>query len=356
MFGRGWGLLDLPRHRNEPHRDDVLLRDPPVRILLEDLELLKEAAYGNDHPAVRRELVEQWLRDALRSGSDDDPVEGGVFGPAAVAVAFLHGDVAEAEPGEALGGLLRELRDDLDRVDVPRELREHGALVARARADLQDALVRRQVEQLAHERNDVRLRDRLPAADGKRAVLVGVSALGFVDEEMPRHSPHRIEHTGISNAARHDLRLDHLRAGGVVRLHGSGGHGRLPGFGRAAGAGGQRRRRRRGGEEGRKQGWSGTAAPQPVSPDAVPRPHATRPPTSVSTTGIDGTFAAGTAIGSAASTVRSASNPGAIRPRRFSSNEAQAASDVKSASASARERRSDGRHPPGGLPDGSWRV
>ena len=67
----------------------------------------------------------------------------------------------------------RERRDDLDRVDLGHDLRQHRGLVAGAGADLEHAAAgRRPASASVIQRDDVGLRDRLAVADRQRAVLV----------------------------------------------------------------------------------------------------------------------------------------------------------------------------------------
>src|SRR5437899_1372073 len=72
---------------------------------------------------------------------------------------------------------------------------------------------RRQLERLAHQRHHVRLRDRLPLADGQRRVLVGALGQPGLDEEMARHLPHGREHRRVAEAPRLELLGDHAVAG-----------------------------------------------------------------------------------------------------------------------------------------------
>jgi hypothetical protein len=81
----------------------------------------------------------RWGR-GTRGGCDVDRLEGGVLREALPAVADREMDVAQAElPNRALGGV-REFGMTLDRVDLPREQREQGGVVARPSADIQHAV------------------------------------------------------------------------------------------------------------------------------------------------------------------------------------------------------------------------
>ena len=55
-------------------------------------------------------------------------------------------------------------------------------------------------ERLRHRGDDVRLRDRLAEADRQRRVLVGAARERFVDEQVPRHGAHALEHGRVPDA------------------------------------------------------------------------------------------------------------------------------------------------------------
>ena len=108
---------------------------------------------------------------------------------------------------------LRDQRADaLDRVHGLRELREDRGLVAAAGADLEHAVELAAVaRELGHARDDPGLRDRLPAADRQRRVLVGADRERLVDEDVARHRVHRGQHDLVADALLAQA-LDHARA------------------------------------------------------------------------------------------------------------------------------------------------
>ena len=91
-----------------------------------------------------------------------------------------------------------------------RQLGEHRRLVARAGADVEDALVRREPEQLADRRHHEGLRDRLSASDRESTVLVGEMAKLLGNEALARHPSHRLEHAFVEASATTELVLDHV--------------------------------------------------------------------------------------------------------------------------------------------------
>jgi hypothetical protein len=64
-------------------------------------------------------------------------------------------------------------------------------------------------ERLDRERDDVRLRDRLPGLDRQRRILVGKLGECFRDEVLPRHAAEGLEQARVVDAATGELELDH---------------------------------------------------------------------------------------------------------------------------------------------------
>jgi hypothetical protein len=77
-----------------------------------------------------------------------------VLGPAVKAVSQAKLDVAAALARQPLLGLLGELFDDLDAVDLAHQRREDRRLIAQAGADLQDPVAGLQVEKIGHQGDD----------------------------------------------------------------------------------------------------------------------------------------------------------------------------------------------------------
>ena len=75
-----------------------------------------------------------------------------------------------------------------------------GGGVAGASPDLEDALIAVKAEFLDRERDDVRLRDGLPAADRQRRVFVGAMPHSRGHEGMPRCEIERAEHGEVADA------------------------------------------------------------------------------------------------------------------------------------------------------------
>ena len=96
---------------------------------------------------------------------DDNLVERCVLGPAEITVPDANLDVGIAFSFEPLHCPLCELVDDFDGVHLARQLGEHCGLIAEASANLEDHVVRFELEQVRHYRNHERLRDRLIKTD-----------------------------------------------------------------------------------------------------------------------------------------------------------------------------------------------
>ena len=134
------------------------------------------AAWDDETAAFGELVVERW-RDRRSCRGDGDRVERRALWHAERAVA----DTApRRSPYPASASVARaplgELGDALDRDHLRSELGEHGCLVSRAGADVEDALAPLQGEERADRRDDERLRDRLAVSDRKRAVVISMRA------------------------------------------------------------------------------------------------------------------------------------------------------------------------------------
>ena len=148
----------------------------------------RRAATGRDHPTAGGELaLEPAQHAAAGGGGDVDGVERGLVREPVRAVPDDERHVVDARRGERDGGLGAEGVVALDRPHVPGQAGEHGRVIARAGAHVEHAVVRAQLEQLAHPRDDERLGDRLPAADAQRDVVVGVRPQARGHEGLARH-------------------------------------------------------------------------------------------------------------------------------------------------------------------------
>jgi len=105
----------------------------------------------------------------------------------------------------------------LDRVDVGGKLGEHRGRVARARADFQDAIGRRDFRDLRHPRDNVGLRDGLALIERQGGILVGELAHRRGQKIRPLDLAHRRQHAGIPDAATGNLAADH--AGDIGNGH-----------------------------------------------------------------------------------------------------------------------------------------
>jgi len=92
--------------------------------------------------------------------------------PAKRAVAVEHVHVRIAELPQAALRRPCQLFVALDRVHLVSDAAQHSGRVAGSGADLEHAIVRREIERRSHRRYDVWLRDRLPDIDRQRRILV----------------------------------------------------------------------------------------------------------------------------------------------------------------------------------------
>ena len=101
---------------------------------------------------------------------------------------------------------------ELDGIDGAREAREHRGLIARPGADFENFLGTRELGDLAHQSDHVRLRNSLRVADRQRAVIVGVLVKFGGKESMAGDGAHRGEHARIFYPAAFELLEHHPRA------------------------------------------------------------------------------------------------------------------------------------------------
>src|SRR5262249_11667656 len=189
-----------------------------VHLLDDGQHLIHGVADRHHHAATLAELLEERGRDRRPAGRDQYPIERRLVGPAEGAATDPYPDIVVAELLEESAGALGQPRQALDRADAPRELGEHGRLIARAGADLENLFLAGELEQLGHEAHDVGLRDRLLLADRQGVIAVGAITQCFLDEEMTRDAPHHREHALFGDLAARKLLLDHARAGRFVRV------------------------------------------------------------------------------------------------------------------------------------------
>ena len=83
-----------------------------------------------------------------------------------------HVHIRIAELGQHRGRLFGELADALDRINIPGNSREDGRRVTRAGADLQHLFTAFERQSLGHQRDDIRLRDRLLFCDRQRCIFI----------------------------------------------------------------------------------------------------------------------------------------------------------------------------------------
>jgi hypothetical protein len=200
--------------RHEAHVGNVLgpeflLRDPRDAHELLDMGVRSDR---NDEPATDPELRLQRFRHFRTARRHDDRIVGRVFGPPDGAVGMEHVHVAIAETCECRRRLFRERAKALHRVDAARDPRQNRGRVSGAGTDFQDFFAAPEREGLGHQRDDVRLRDRLPFRDGQRRILVGELAHPLRQKRLARHFAHRVKHARRAHPAAGNVMLDHFLA------------------------------------------------------------------------------------------------------------------------------------------------
>ena len=175
-------------------------------------------AGSDDHFPARLQLMDERRGNEVGSRGHDHLVERRVLGPAVVAVGDLELDVGAALLAQSLLCLAGELFDDFDAVHLARQLRQDRGLVAQSGADLEHGLLGADIQQIRHQRDDERLRDRLLETYGKRNVGVGVGLQFDRYELVSRHLGHGRHHAFVER--RLADQVTHVKcAGGNFREH-----------------------------------------------------------------------------------------------------------------------------------------
>ena len=206
---------------------DLMRDDRPSLLSGDELEELRfGGADGDDQAPAFAQLVEEGLRESGCSCGDDDAVEGRPAGQTAAAVSDLDGEVGVSQDAQNFIRSDREFGMTFDRIDMLAQLREQCRLVSGASADFENYFFLRRSEKFQHECNDVRLRNCLGLADGKRIVVVSLFAIRLGYEFVARNAGHRGQDMLVANSPLAQLGLDHL----LSADGGGGGGGRFQGF------------------------------------------------------------------------------------------------------------------------------
>src|SRR5438874_8323151 len=129
--------------------------------------------------------------------------------------------VGVTEPFAALRRDARETRMTLDPVDLRGDAACDGSRVSGSRADVEDVVIVLELQRLQHQRNDVRLRNRLFLIDRQRGILVSELDQFMRHELLARHLGHGAEDVLVANAAGDELAFDHFLLSGSTGRAGS---------------------------------------------------------------------------------------------------------------------------------------
>jgi hypothetical protein len=174
--------------------------------LVEDHELLiLTIAYWRNQATLWPQLMDQ-LRWYFRwRRSQDDAIVRRMLGPALIPVSMPDCDIAVAQSPKLLGRRARKLQHEFYGVHSAGEFGEYGGLISGPRADLEYAMTLANFEQLCHDSDDVRLRDRSATAYIERSIVVGEADQILRNELLPRYRVDRTQHVGIMDAALLDV-------------------------------------------------------------------------------------------------------------------------------------------------------
>lgn len=153
----------------------------PVLILCNEQQLLDREwrADGDHHASSRFELLYQWGRYVTCGRSHKDAVKGRGLGPTVIAVADFRLDLAVAQALQRFFSLLTQFLDNLDCVNLCSCRIQHGRLITRSCSNLEYGVTGFQVQQVAHQGDDIGLRDCLAIANRER--FVEICAFSFLN-------------------------------------------------------------------------------------------------------------------------------------------------------------------------------
>lgn len=214
------GVCGLSDEANESDADERPFNQPAFHLFDQGESLLRLIADGGEQLSAIGELIDESRDDSRRGGGDDDPIEGGFFGPTGSTVGDSEKDIRQVELGKTGGGALGKLRQSLDGENAASEHGEDGSLVAGAGSDLQDPVVRLDAKGFGHVGDDVGLRNRLTEANRQGAVVVCI--VGDVDRHkmLAREAAHDAENARVFDSAGPDLLIHHLQAPGAGKAIG----------------------------------------------------------------------------------------------------------------------------------------
>jgi hypothetical protein len=176
----------------------------------DELQLLRVGRSDrNDHSSSVAELSGQSRRQMESGGRNEDGVKRSAVRKSERAIADDDMDIAIAKRREKIAGALGERHVPFDGKHFCSKFREQRGSVAGTGSDLENLVVRRDLERFEHERNNIRLRNGLAVTDGKRMIFVGLRTVCFRDKFVPRYAKHGVKNARIGDAAIPELRIDH---------------------------------------------------------------------------------------------------------------------------------------------------
>ena len=179
----------------------------------------KPIAQGDHHATPILELVDQRLRNLLRSACDDNRIERRGIRPALVAVANSSVDVGISQLFVNLGRAFGKRRVDLDRIDFLDQAQTGSPTDSPIRCPPRRPMsVGLGFEHLGHERHVVRRGDRLTFTDRNRLVVISLPPGAGREKAVSGDSSKRVKDSRILDASLCQMSVDHSVAGGRERV------------------------------------------------------------------------------------------------------------------------------------------
>ena len=207
-------MVILSDQWNEAHGAKLLSGQASIACLRQSDEFLSAVAVTNRHhqPSAGRQLIDKRLRHAAAGCSRKNRVIGRRVRPTVGAVPLDDEDIVVAQPAHPLARQAGKFRLAFDRDDFARDLRKHGCRISGAGADFEHPVPMPHSGSLDHQRDDVRLGDRLSRFDRERVIAIGSVRIFGVYELLPWNASECLQQCSVNDAPARDLLADHALA------------------------------------------------------------------------------------------------------------------------------------------------
>ena len=172
------------------------------------LLVLRPDRYDGNSPVLQL-LQQQPGRQFRRASADQNAIERRFLGPTQRAVTMSKMHVTNLHFHQPLPRLIQQRFQSFDAVYLTGKLREDGGLVSAPGPDLQDLVINTDIQPLGHERDHVRLADRLAVPDRSGAIGERLVLGSSREKSIARHPAQCRDHPLVADSPLDHLLLDH---------------------------------------------------------------------------------------------------------------------------------------------------